>query len=150
MHKTVFAAFFQGEQLKSRIKKVCSGFHASLYACPNTSAERDEMVNGVRTRLEDLNLVLNQTQDHRQRVLVNVAKELQNWSVMVRKMKAIYHTLNLFNMDVTKKCLIGECWMPVKDLPIVQQALSDGSVSILFSVKCDANNIISVYTPKFG
>lgn len=47
---------------------------------------------------------------------------------MVRKMKAIYHTLNLFNMDVTKKCLIGECWLPVKDRYIVQQALSDGSV----------------------
>jgi len=60
-------------------------------------------------------------------VLVSVAKELQNWSVMVRKMKAIYHTLNLFNMDVTKKCLIGECWLPIKDRDVVQQALSDGS-----------------------
>lgn len=86
------------------------------------------MVKEVRTRLEDLNLVLNQTQDHRQRVLVGVAKELQNWSVMVRKMKAIYHTLNLFNMDVTRKCLIGECWVPVQDLGNVQTALQDGSV----------------------
>lgn len=74
--------------------------------------------------------VLNQTQDHRQRVLVSVAKELQNWSIMVRKMKAIYHTLNLFNMDVTKKCLIGECWVPVKDISTVQKALSDGSVRL--------------------
>lgn len=72
---------------------------------------------------------MNQTQDHRQRVLVNVAKELQNWSVMVRKMKAIYHTLNMFNMDVSKKCLIGECWLPISDRDKVQQALSDGSVS---------------------
>lgn len=62
-------------------------------------------------------------------MLVGVAKELQNWTVMVRKMKAIYHTLNMFNMDVTKKCLIGECWVPVTDIPVVQKALSDGSVS---------------------
>nr|XP_023024083.1 V-type proton ATPase 116 kDa subunit a [Leptinotarsa decemlineata] len=126
-HKTVFAAFFQGEQLKTRIKKVCSGYHASLYHCPNTITEREEMLRGVRTRLEDLNLVLNQTRDHRQRVLVSVAKELQNWSIMVSKMKAIYHTLNFFNMDVTKKCLIGECWVPSNDIPIVQKALADGS-----------------------
>lgn len=127
-------AFFQGEQLKTRIKKVCAGFHASLYTCPSNFQERSEMLKGVCTRLEDLNLVLNQTQDHRQRVLVSVAKELQNWSVMVSKMKAIYHTLNFFNMDVTKKCLIGECWVSNKDIPIVQKALSDGSVSPIFTV----------------
>lgn len=57
MHKTVFAAFFQGEQLKTRIKKVCTGFHASLYACPSNKNERVELESGVRTRLEDLNLV---------------------------------------------------------------------------------------------
>ncbi|CAH0407363.1 unnamed protein product [Chilo suppressalis] len=127
IYKTVFVAFFQGEQLKSRIKKVCAGFHASLYPCPPSNAERQDMVKGVRTRLEDLNMVLNQTRDHRQRVLVSVAKELASWSIMVRKMKAIYHTLNLFNMDVTKKCLIGECWVPTADLPNVQKALADGS-----------------------
>ena len=130
LYKTVFVAFFQGEQLKSRIKKVCSGFHASLYPCPNSHDERVEMLKGVRTRLEDLNMVLNQTQDHRSRVLASVSKELPNWSVMVCKMKAIYHTLNLFNMDVTKKCLIGECWVPVLDLPLIQKALSDGSAAV--------------------
>lgn len=57
MYKTVFVAFFQGEQLKNRIKKVCAGFHATQYQCPSTVQERDEMLKGVRTRLEDLNLV---------------------------------------------------------------------------------------------
>ncbi|KAI4459103.1 vacuolar proton atpase [Holotrichia oblita] len=127
MNKTVFVAFYQGEQLKSRINKVCTGFHASIYSCPNISQEREEMLKNVRTQIEDVTLVLNQTKDHRQRVLVGVAKELQNWTVMVRKMKAIYHTLNMFNMDVTKKCLIGECWVPVTDIPVVQKALADGS-----------------------
>uniref|UniRef100_A0A182SGH0 V-type proton ATPase subunit a n=1 Tax=Anopheles maculatus TaxID=74869 RepID=A0A182SGH0_9DIPT len=128
--KTVFVAFFQGEQLKARIKKVCTGYHVSLYPCPSSGSERTEMVKGVCTRLEDLNMVLNQTQDHRSIVLATVAKELFNWRIMVKKMKAIYHTLNLFNMDVTKKCLIGECWVPVPDLPKVQKALSDGSAAV--------------------
>jgi V-type H+-transporting ATPase subunit a len=57
IYKTAFVAFFQGEQLKSRIKKVCTGFHASLYPCPTSHAERQEMLKGVRTRLEDLKLV---------------------------------------------------------------------------------------------
>lgn len=74
---------------------------------------------------------MNQTLDHRQKVLAGVAKDLRNWNVMVKKMKAIYHTMNLFNLDVTKKCLIGECWVPVKDVFIVQKALSEGSVSMI-------------------
>ncbi|CAD6992288.1 V-type proton ATPase 116 kDa subunit a [Ceratitis capitata] len=130
IYKTVFVAFFQGEQLKNRIKKVCTGFHASMYPCPSSHTEREEMVKGVRTRLEDLKLVLSQTEDHRSRVLATVSKNLPSWSIMVKKMKAIYHTLNLFNMDVTKKCLIGECWVPTKDLPVVQKALSDGSAAV--------------------
>ncbi|XP_055849253.1 V-type proton ATPase 116 kDa subunit a 1-like [Episyrphus balteatus] len=130
IYKTVFVAFFQGEQLKNRIKKVCTGFHASMYPCPSSHTEREDMVKGVRTRLEDLKLVLSQTEDHRSRVLATVSKNLPTWSIMVKKMKAIYHTLNLFNMDVTKKCLIGECWVPTQDLPVVQKALSDGSAAV--------------------
>lgn len=141
LYKTVFVAFFQGEQLKSRIKKVCTGYHASLYPCPSAHDEREEMLKGVRTRLEDLNMVLNQTQDHRQRVLVSVAKELSLWIVMVRKMKAIYHTLNLFNMDVSKKCLIGECWVPINDLPVVRKALSDGSEAVGSTIQSFLNLI---------
>ncbi|XP_050538205.1 V-type proton ATPase 116 kDa subunit a 1 isoform X2 [Daktulosphaira vitifoliae] len=139
--KTVFVAFFQGEQLKSRVKKVCSGFHASFYNCPSAHSERQEMLKGVKTRLEDLNMVLNQTRDHRQRVLTTVAKELHNWGVMVRKMKAIYHTLNLFNMDVTKKCLIGECWIPIKDLQFIRQTLAEGSKAVGSSIPSFLNII---------
>jgi V-type H+-transporting ATPase subunit a len=73
--------------------------------------------------------VLNQTQDHRLRVLASTTKDLQKWTVMVRKMKGIYHALNMFNMDVTEKCLIGECWVPLEDLQKVRHVLTDGSVS---------------------
>lgn len=147
LFKTVFVAFFQGEQLKNRIKKICAGFHASLYPCPSAVDERVDMIKGVRTRLEDLNMVLNQTRDHRQRVLVHVAKELPNWAVMVKKMKAIYHTLNLFNMDVSKKCLIGECWVPVLDLPIVQKALADGSAAVGSTIPSFLNVIETAEQP---
>lgn len=43
-------------------------------------------------------------------------------------MKAIYHTLNLCNIDVTHKCLIAEVWCPVSDLDSIQFALRRGTV----------------------
>ncbi|CAL1536767.1 unnamed protein product [Lymnaea stagnalis] len=127
VHKSVFILFFQGEQLKARIKKICEGYRATLYPCPETQTERREMAIGVMTRIEDLNTVLGQTQDHRHRVLVAAAKNIKVWFIKVRKIKAIYHTLNQFNLDVTQKCLIAECWCPVSDLDRIQQALRRGT-----------------------
>ncbi|XP_046419903.1 V-type proton ATPase 116 kDa subunit a1 isoform X2 [Neodiprion fabricii] len=127
VYKSVFIIFFQGDQLKTRVKKICEGFRATLYPCPEAPADRRQMAMGVTTRIEDLNTVLGQTQDHRHRVLVAAAKNIKNWFVKVRKIKAIYHTLNLFNLDVTQKCLIAECWVPVLDIETIQLALRRGT-----------------------
>ncbi|XP_053603485.1 V-type proton ATPase 116 kDa subunit a 1-like isoform X2 [Plodia interpunctella] len=126
LQKTVFVVFFHGEQIKLRVKKVCNGFQATLYPCPTSYKERQEMLAGVDTRITDLELVLEQTEQHRLRVLANIAKYISTWMVAVRREKAIYHTLNMFNMDIVKKCLIAECWVPKVDLPMLQKALDDG------------------------
>ena len=69
------------------IKRIFSffySFRATLYPCPETSEERREMAVGLMTRIEDLNTVLNQTQDHRHRVLVAAAKNIKvYWCVCV-------------------------------------------------------------------
>ncbi|XP_050421597.1 V-type proton ATPase 116 kDa subunit a 1 isoform X2 [Adelges cooleyi] len=127
VHKSVFIIFFQGDQLKSRVRKICEGFRATLYPCPEAPSQRREMAMGVMTRIEDLNTVLGQTQDHRHRVLVAAAKNIKNWFIKVVKIKAIYHTLNLFNLDVTQKCLIAECWVPLLDVETIQLALRRGT-----------------------
>lgn len=127
VNKSVFIIFFQGEQLRNKVKKICEGFRASHYPCPDNASERKEMLEGVLTRLEDLNLVLNQSSDHRHRLLVNAARNLKSWFIKVTKIKAIYHALNLFDQDVTRKCLIAECWCAVRDIPLVQNALTRGT-----------------------
>ncbi|XP_026180676.1 V-type proton ATPase 116 kDa subunit a isoform X2 [Mastacembelus armatus] len=127
VNKSVFIIFFQGDQLKNRVKKICEGFRATLYPCPETPQERKEMLAGVNARIDDLQMVLNQTEDHRQRVLQAAAKTVRVWFIKVRKMKAIYHTLNLCNIDVTQKCLIAEVWCPVSDLDSIQFALRRGT-----------------------
>ncbi|CAJ0941015.1 unnamed protein product, partial [Mesorhabditis belari] len=127
VNKTVFIIFFQGDQLKTKVKKICEGFRATLYPCPDTPQERREMSIGVMTRIEDLKTVLGQTQDHRHRVLVAASKNVRMWLTKVRKIKSIYHTLNLFNIDVTQKCLIAECWCPMAELDRIKMALKRGT-----------------------
>jgi V-type H+-transporting ATPase subunit a len=126
VHKTVFVVFFQGEQLRQRVKKVSEAFHANLYPCPDSQAERFEMLTGVHARIDDLKTVINTTREHRQRVLVEAAKMLHEWFAKVRKIKAVYHMLNLFNLDVTSRAMIGEFWSAVDDLPEINAALRRG------------------------
>ncbi|XP_014402720.1 PREDICTED: V-type proton ATPase 116 kDa subunit a isoform 1 isoform X8 [Myotis brandtii] len=147
VHKSVFIIFFQGDQLKNRVKKICEGFRASLYPCPETPQERKEMASGVNTRIEDLQMVLNQTEDHRQRVLQAAAKNIRVWFIKVRKMKAIYHTLNLCNIDVTQKCLIAEVWCPVTELDSIQFALRRGTEHSGSTVPSILNRMQTNQTP---
>ena len=144
VYKSVFIIFFQGEQLQTKVKKICEGyvielffskfflrlffcsFRATLYPCPERVTDRREMITGVMSRIEDLNTVLSQTQEHRYRVLMAAAKNVRNWFIKVRKIKAIYYILNICNLDVTTKCLIAECWVPTTDFERVCQAVHNG------------------------
>lgn len=127
VNKTVFILFFQGEQLKSKVKKICDGFKATIYPCPETANERREMGLGVMTRLDELKTVLDQSLSLRKSLLKNAAQNLKMWFCRVRKMKSIYHTMNMFNLEVNQKCLIAECWAPVNELTRIKLALDKGT-----------------------
>uniref|UniRef100_A0A914QMH7 V-type proton ATPase subunit a n=1 Tax=Panagrolaimus davidi TaxID=227884 RepID=A0A914QMH7_9BILA len=124
---SVFILFFSGEQLRSRVRKICEGFRAVIVDVPETEAQRSELAINVQTQLEDMGTVVGQTLDHRNIVLSAAAQNLKLWEIQVLKLKAVFHTLNMFNIDVTQKCLIAECWIPTDDIRVVQDALMHAS-----------------------
>lgn len=73
--------------------------------------------------------MLHRTEDYLRQVLQKASEAAYAWVVQVKKMKAIYHILNLCSFDVTNKCLIAEVWCPVSDLANLRGALEEGSVS---------------------
>lgn len=48
-------------------------------------------------------------------------------SPQVRREKAVYHTLNKMNVDVTSKVLVAEAWVPSVAKPDVQRALKESA-----------------------
>lgn len=62
-------------------------------------------------------------------MLGRVLQLLPPGQVQVHKMKAVYLALNQCSVSTTHKCLIAEAWCSVRDLPALQEALRDSSVS---------------------
>uniref|UniRef100_A0A673GRG0 V-type proton ATPase subunit a n=1 Tax=Sinocyclocheilus rhinocerous TaxID=307959 RepID=A0A673GRG0_9TELE len=145
--KDVFIIFVQGDHVREKIRKVCEGFRASLYSCPKTLYERKQMSNSVMTQMEDLRMILRRTEEYRAGVLTRAAEHVQEWGSKVKKMKAIYYTLNLCNIDITQKLIVAEIWCPVSDLTLVQSALIKGSEQSGSSVTPVLNRIQTQQTP---
>jgi V-type H+-transporting ATPase subunit a len=54
--------------------------------------------------------VIRSTGEYRKNKLRGIAGSMLLWEAHVVREKAVFHTLNLFNYDVTNKCLIAEGW----------------------------------------
>ncbi|KAJ7400763.1 V-type proton ATPase 116 kDa subunit a isoform 3 isoform X3 [Pitangus sulphuratus] len=123
-----FLVSYWGEQLGQKVKKICDCYHCHVYPYPNNTEERRAVVEGLNVRIQDLTTVLNKTEEYLHQVLCKASESIYTWVIQVKKMKAIYHVLNLCSFDVTKKCLIAEVWCPVADLQSLRQALEEGSI----------------------
>ncbi|XP_024131629.1 V-type proton ATPase 116 kDa subunit a [Oryzias melastigma] len=143
----VFLISYWGDQIGQKVKKICDCYHCHLYPYPNSNEERNDVVEGLKTRIQDLHTVLHRTEDYLKQVLVKASESVYTWVVQVKKMKAIYYILNLCSFDVTNKCLIAEVWCPVSDIPTLRRALEDGSKKSGSTVSSFVNRIPTTDTP---
>ena len=147
VEKSVFIVFGHGQSLLSKVRQICDGcislhsppfcnldlilffflscsFGATLYPCPDTKEQRRELARQVNERLTDMDNVMGRTHDYRKRIFTDIAVQIDSWQTMVKQQKAVFHTMNLFNWDVTSKALIAEGWCPTLDLPQLRNILS--------------------------
>eukprot|EP00736_Rhodelphis_marinus_P001897 Rmarinus@m.9612 len=123
VRKSVFIVFYSGERAKEKIMRIADSFSAHRYPFSENPTEQREAYSKLLHQLNDLERVLSLTNEHRRRQLRQVADGIEHWAIMVRKEKAIYHCLNKFNYDTSRKCLIAEGWCPVNARDEIQFAL---------------------------
>ncbi|NXT54641.1 VPP3 ATPase, partial [Pluvianellus socialis] len=143
----IFLISYWGEQIGQKIRKISDCFHCHVYPYPESEASRADTMSGLHSQIQDLSVVLEETEQYLAQVLDKVALALPTWRVQVQKMKAIYLVLNQCSFDVTEKCLIAEVWCPVRDLTQVQDALRQGSYKSGSSVECFVQRIPTSESP---
>ncbi|KAG9353928.1 hypothetical protein JZ751_012052 [Albula glossodonta] len=143
----VFLISFWGDQIGQKVQKICDCYHCHLYPHPDSAEEREEVMESLKTRTQDLQTVLHRTEEYLRQVLDKASESVCTWGIQVKKMKAIYHILNLCSFDVTNKCLIAEVWCPVNDLSALRRALEEGSRKSGATVPSFVNRIPSSGTP---
>lgn len=140
VEKTVFVVFFSGEQARIKCLKICDAFGANCYPVPEEMNKQRQVTREVLSRLSELETTLDAGLRHRNKALTSLGFELWKWTLLVRKEKAVYDTLNMLNFDVTKKCLVGEGWCPTFAISQIKDALqratfdSNSQVGIIFHV----------------
>lgn len=123
--KNTFIIFAHGKDILNKIRKVAESLNASLYQADNDPTTRRDQLQEVNLRIEDLSAVLQNTSMTLHSELRFIADNLATWMTTIKKEKAIYQVMNLFNYDQGRKCLIAEGWVPSNRLDQVQNIMKD-------------------------
>ncbi|EPS59200.1 hypothetical protein M569_15610, partial [Genlisea aurea] len=138
--KNVFVVFFSGERAKNKILKICEAFGANRYAFNEDIGKQSQMIKEVSEKLSELKITIDAGLVLRENLLRTIGEQFDQWNLLVKKEKAIYHTLNMLSIDVSKKCLVAEGWSPVFASGKIQSALhratndSNSQVDAIFQV----------------
>lgn len=138
--KNVFVIFYSGERAKTKILKICDAFGANRYPFTEDMGKQIQMINEVSGRISELKTTIDVGLTHRDNLLKNICCQFEQWNDMVRREKAVYHTLNMLSLDVTKKCLVAEGWSPVFATSQIQDALQRAA----FDSKSQVGSIFQV------
>lgn len=138
--KCIFLIFTHGDALINKCKKIVDSLDGRLYTVDADYDVYKQELDSINSKLQDLSHVLGHTKDRLSIELKEVASEIERYTIDIRKEKSIYSILNLLNYDDSRRCLIGEGWVPESDLPYVKVALRE----VTEQVDRDLNTIVNI------
>lgn len=146
-YKSIFLIFTHGDVLINKCKKIVDSLDGKLYNVESDYELYKQELKTINDRIKELNEVLIHTEERLMIELKEVALDIEKWKIIIRREISIYETLNLFNYDSTRRCVIGEGWIPKDDLPYINAALKDVTDKIDNSLSTIVNLMITNKTP---
>ncbi|TID30797.1 hypothetical protein CANINC_000713 [Pichia inconspicua] len=136
--KSIFLIFTHGDTLISKCKRIVDTLDGTLYEVDSDYDAYKQELRKINDKIKDVNEVLTHTRERLFLELKEVASDIEKWNITITREVAIYETLNLFNYDAGRRCVIGEGWIPREDLPYINSALKD------VTNRCDPNLVTIV------
>ncbi|KAK9512266.1 hypothetical protein O3M35_000732 [Rhynocoris fuscipes] len=123
--KCIFLIFFQGSRTEQKVIAVAKAYRAQIYKADESKIQCEKLLSECNEYISETERILIAKTNHLRNVLQSVAPNICRWYMQILKMKAIYHTLNLFNIESSEKVMIARCWVPKRNLQEIYYVLGD-------------------------
>lgn len=122
--KSVFIIYVHGDYLKARVRKIVQSLEGTVYDNVNGSAkDRLDTLNEIKLKIKDLASVAESTKAHVTTELLFLQEKFFDWHLIIKRESFIYEALNKFDEDSTRRCLVGEGWIPKCEFENVRKTL---------------------------
>lgn len=125
VYKDVVIMYTHGTTLLAKCRRVVDALDGKIYSLDANPQVLETLLAETNQRLDDVNRVLNQTRATLNVELNLVAESIEMWATTIKKEKAVYATLNMFDFDHTRRLLIAEGWVPTSEISTVKMAMRD-------------------------
>lgn len=122
--KNVFIIYIHGEYLRARVRRIIQSLEGAIYDNVGASASaRLATINELNLKIDDLTSVVESTKDHLITEMLFFQERYADWYYIVKRERSIYEILNMFDEDSTRRCLVGEGWIPKAEFESVRRTL---------------------------
>lgn len=122
--KNAFLIYTHGDYLRARVRKIIQSLDGHIYENAGGSASaRTHALNELNLKIEDLNTVVESTKSHLISELIFFQEKYPDWHYTIRRERHIYEILNKFDEDSTRRCLVGEGWIPKAEFDNIRRCL---------------------------
>lgn len=122
--KNVFIIYTHGDYLKTRVRKIIQSLDGTIYDNVEGSLiARLQTLAELNVKIEDLSSVIESTRSHLVSELIFFQEKYPDWHYIIKRERSIYEILNKFDEDSTRRCLVGEGWIPREELRPIRHSL---------------------------
>jgi len=124
-NKSVFAVFYRGRTLSSKLDRICTAFSASLHDIPNFAKESEvaAALEETRAAIAEGMAWLDQERQTSTTALVHLGILVRKWRMGIQREKAIYHCMNMSIRNPERGSLESQGWVLKTATASVQEAI---------------------------